>query len=68
VKTNPAMITEYSDKLPAGKTVLVEHAQDGFDATITRTVTDSSGNVVDKWTAHSHYQPAHNRTLIGTGK
>lgn len=68
VKTNPAMITEYSNKLPAGKTVLVEHAQDGFDAQITRTVVDGSGSVVDKWVARSHYQPAHNRTLIGTGK
>lgn len=68
VKTDPTMITEYNDQLPAGKTVLVEHAQDGFDATIVRTVTDAAGNVIDKWVAKSHYEPAHNRTLIGTGK
>lgn len=67
VKTSQAMIYEESDALPTGKRVAVEHAQDGFDSSITRVVRDSSGNVVDKWTARSHYQPAHNRTLIGTG-
>jgi vancomycin resistance protein YoaR len=68
VATNPAPITEHSSALPAGKKVLVEHAQDGFDASITRTVTDASGQVIDNWTAKSHYEPAHNRYLIGTGK
>ncbi len=67
VRTDPTMIYEKTSALPAGQTVLVEHAQDGFNASITRTVTDSSGNVLDKWTAKSYYQPAHNRTLIGTG-
>ena len=54
--------------LPAGKKVLVEHAQNGFDAKITRTVTDGAGQVIDNWTARSHYAPAHNRYLVGTGK
>jgi vancomycin resistance protein YoaR len=69
VKTSQAEIVEYSDQLPAstGK-VMVEHAQDGFSSSITRVVTDSSGNVVDNWTAKSIYAPAHNRYLIGTGK
>lgn len=51
----------------AGK-ILVEHAADGFDSSISRTVTDASGNVIDQWTAKSSYLPAHNRYLIGTGK
>jgi vancomycin resistance protein YoaR len=68
VKTDHTPITEYSDKLPSGKKVLVEHAQDGFDATITRTVTDASGNVIDYWVARSHYVPAHERYLVGTGQ
>ena len=68
VKTSQDPITEYSDKLPSGTKVLVEHAQDGFDAKITRTVTDSGGKVIDQWTAKSSYAPAHNRTLVGTGK
>lgn len=68
VKTSQDMITEKSSALAAGKEVVVEHAQDGFDSAITRVITDAGGNVVDKWTARSHYQPAHNRTLIGTGE
>ena len=68
VKTDTTPITEYSDKLPAGKKVLVEHAQDGFSSSITRVVTDSSGKVIDTWTAKSRYAPAHERYLIGTGK
>ena len=66
-KTDTTPITEKSDKLPEGKTVLVEHAQDGFSASITRTVKDSDGSVIDTWVAKSHYAPAHNRTLVGTG-
>ncbi|MDQ3931063.1 MAG: peptidoglycan binding domain-containing protein [Chloroflexota bacterium] len=67
VKTTMDPITEYSDQLPKGKKVLVEHAQDGFDSAITRTVTDANGNVIDQWTAKSHYVPAHERYLIGAG-
>ncbi|MEO8289317.1 MAG: peptidoglycan binding domain-containing protein [Chloroflexota bacterium] len=68
VKTSQADIVEYSDALPksTGK-VMVEHAQDGFNSSISRVVTDSSGNVIDNWTAKSTYAPAHNRYLIGTG-
>jgi vancomycin resistance protein YoaR len=68
VTTNEAPITEYSAALPSGKKVLVEHAQNGFNASITRTVTNSSGQLLDNWTARSHYAPAHNRYLIGTGR
>ena len=68
VKTSTATITEYSSALPAGKKVLVEHAQDGFNASITRTVTDAAGHAIDNWTARSHYTPAHNRYLVGTGR
>lgn len=68
IKTDRTPITEYSDKLPAGKKVLVERPQDGFNASITRVVTDAEGNVIDKWTAKSRYAPAHERYLIGTGR
>jgi len=67
VKTDRTPVTEYSDKLPAGKQVLVERPQDGFNASITRTVTDANGNVIDQWTAKSRYAPARERYLIGTG-
>lgn len=66
VKTSTAPVTEYSDKLPRGKKVMVEHAQDGFDSSISRTVYDANGNVIDQWTAKSHYVPARDRYLIGT--
>jgi vancomycin resistance protein YoaR len=67
VKTDRTPITEETDKLPEGKKVLVEHAQDGFNASITRTVKDKDGNVIDTWVAKSRYAPAHERTLVGTG-
>lgn len=66
VKSTPEMVYEKSNALPAGYQVLVEHAQNGFDASITRIVSDASGNVIDKWTGNSQYLPARNRTLIGT--
>ena len=68
VKTTQDPIVETSDQLPrsAGK-VQVEHAQNGFDASIHRVVTDAQGKVIDDWTAKSRYVPAHNRFLIGTG-
>ena len=67
VKTDPAPITEKTDALPEGKTVLVERAQDGFTSVITRTVKDKDGKVIDTWVAKSRYSPARNRTLVGTG-
>ncbi|HKP53849.1 MAG TPA: peptidoglycan binding domain-containing protein [Chloroflexia bacterium] len=67
VKTDRTPITEETDKLPEGKKVLVEHAQDGFSSSITRTVKDSDGKVIDTWVAKSRYAPAHDRTLVGTG-
>jgi vancomycin resistance protein YoaR len=67
VKSNPEPIREKTDQLPKGKEVKVENAQDGFNASITRTVRDKDGNVLEKWTANSRYVPARNRYLIGTG-
>lgn len=67
VKTDLTPVTEYSSELPKGKRVKVENPQDGFDSSITRTVLDANGNVIDKWTANSHYVPARERYLVGTG-
>jgi vancomycin resistance protein YoaR len=68
VQTSQDPIIETSDQLPrsSGK-VMVEHAQNGFDASIHRVVTDAQGKVIDDWTAKSTYVPAHNRYLVGTG-
>jgi vancomycin resistance protein YoaR len=68
VKTTSTVIYEESDMLPKGQQVMVEHRQDGFDASITRKVYDTGGNLIDTVTLYSHYAPAHDRMLTGTGK
>jgi len=60
------MVYEDSDQLPAGQSVFVEHAEDGFDAAITRIVR-KDGQVIEERTFISTYQPARNVTLVGTG-
>jgi vancomycin resistance protein YoaR len=60
------MVYEYSDELPAGQSVFVEHAEAGFDAAIHRVV-KKDGQVIDEKTFISTYEPARNVTLVGTG-
>ena len=66
VKADTAMQYEKSNQLPVGTSVLVEHAQDGFDVAIHRQVT-KDGKVIDDLTMKSHYVPSANVTLQGTG-
>lgn len=68
VKAGGSVIYEQSDLLPKGQQVMVEHKQDGFDAGITRKVYDQDGTLLDTVTLTSHYAPAHDRMLTGTGK
>jgi vancomycin resistance protein YoaR len=63
---NHDMVYENSAQLPAGTQVYVEHAEDGFDASIHRVVR-KDGQIVDETTLHSTYAPARNVTLVGTG-
>jgi vancomycin resistance protein YoaR len=60
------MVYEESDQLPAGQSVFVEHAEDGFNATIHRVVR-KDGQVIDERDFVSTYAPARNVTLVGTG-
>lgn len=60
------MVYEQSDQLPAGQTAFVEHAEDGFDASIQRIVR-KDGQVIEDRTFSSSYAPARNVTLVGTG-
>lgn len=60
------MVYEQSDQLPAGQSVYVEHAEDGFDATIHRVVR-KDGQVIEDRNFVSTYAPANNVTLVGTG-
>ncbi len=66
VKADTAMQYEQSDQLAAGTTVLVEHAEDGFDVSIHRQVL-KDGKVIDDLVLNSHYRPSANVTLQGTG-
>ncbi len=66
VKADTTMQIEKSDQLPAGTSVLVEHAEDGFDVVVHRQVV-KDGKVVDDLTMKSHYLPSANVTLQGTG-
>jgi vancomycin resistance protein YoaR len=65
VPTVQDLVTRADPKMPVGQTLQVEVAQDGFDASITRTVT-LNGQTVDQWTARAHYLPSRNVLLYGT--
>lgn len=67
VKADPTMVRQYSPDIPPGQSVVVERAQDGFTATIHRTVTDASGQQLDDLWMTSYYIPARNVTLVGDG-
>jgi vancomycin resistance protein YoaR len=65
VKTDRTLQVEYDPTMPKGQQITTEAAQDGFTATIRRTVTDAAGNsrVLN---LRSTYAPAHNVVMIGT--
>ena len=66
VPASQEMVYEQNSALPAGKTVVVERAADGFSAAIRRVVR-KDGQIIDEMTLNSTYVPARNVTLIGTG-
>ena len=66
VSASTEIVKRETDQLPAGSNVLVEHAEDGFDVTIRRVVSDG-GKMLDDVTLKSHYAPSANVTLVGTG-
>ncbi|MBI4212895.1 MAG: VanW family protein [Chloroflexi bacterium] len=63
VPTDPAPRRENEPTMPEGRSLQVEAAQDGFDVTVTRTVTD--GDEVRTLPLRSRYLPAHNVILYG---
>ncbi len=68
VPPSDVVVHEDSDLLPKGQQVMAEHKQNGFDASITRKVYDKDGTLIDNVTLTSHYAPAQDRILTGTGK
>jgi vancomycin resistance protein YoaR len=65
VPANRETVQQAEPSMPLGRSLQVEGAQDGFDATITRTVT--LGNDVRQLRMRSHYIPSRNVVLNGTG-
>lgn len=66
VTADPKMYYTDSPELPAGVEKVVESATDGFDVSITRTVS-KGGRVIDDYTVTSSFTPARNLTMRGTG-
>ena len=67
VRTDHTPRQQTSDKLPAGRKVMVEHAQDGFTSDIHRQVFDKTGAKIDDWHAQGTYLPSHDTYVTGTG-
>jgi vancomycin resistance protein YoaR len=67
VQPSNEMIYTDSPELPRGEELQVEHAREGFTATITRTVRDADGKVIDEYQLESTYSASRNTTLRGTG-
>jgi vancomycin resistance protein YoaR len=70
-KVVPADETIYyteSPELPAGEEMQVEHAQEGFTATVHRVVRDQDGTIIDETSVTSTYAASRNTMLRGTGE
>ncbi len=65
---SPELIVTESSELPIGQELQVESAQEGFDASIRRVITDSDGQVIDDSTIAGTYSASHNTILRGTGE
>lgn len=65
VKVDRTVQTRPDPTMPVGHELWIEAAEDGFDATIERTVT-RAGELVDHYVYTNHYEPAHNVKVIGT--
>ncbi|RIK45246.1 MAG: hypothetical protein DCC58_07060 [Chloroflexi bacterium] len=66
VKADTTMRRQFSDQLEPGQEIVVEHAEDGFTATIHRVVT-KDGVTISESTFTSYYLPSSNVTLVGPG-
>jgi vancomycin resistance protein YoaR len=56
---------EYTNSLPPGQKNLVEFVVNGFDASVTRTVRDASGNILHQDTWVSNYKTIDGLQLVG---
>jgi vancomycin resistance protein YoaR len=65
--TDPAPVREEDAHLPAGQSLQVSAARDGFDVQVTRTVTPLDGGEQRALRVNTSYQPSRAVTLVGTG-
>lgn len=61
------MVYYDSPELPRGEELQVERAREGFTSSVSRTVRDADGDVVDEYSIESTYAASRNTTLRGTG-
>lgn len=66
IPTDRTLIRQESPALPKGEQVMTEAAQDGMDVTVYRSI-KVGGKEVSRYKLFSHYRPAHNVILVGTG-
>lgn len=64
VPADTKLIRQEDPTLAPGREILVEHAEDGFDCSVVRTVV-KDGQVIDRREFRSHYSPARNVLLVG---
>lgn len=55
----------YTDRLPTGVTKRTEYPADGFRSWVTRTVRDSTGEIIHRETYYSNYTAIDGITLVG---
>ena len=65
VRADQTMVRQDDPTMPAGQELFVEHAEDGFDVAVERTVT-KNGKQVARYRFANHYVPARNVMLVGT--
>ena len=66
IKASHEEVIREDPEMPAGKTLLIEHAEDGFEMTATRQVIDKHGNVLATYKFVNRYLPSRNVWLVGT--
>ncbi|HMM40916.1 MAG TPA: VanW family protein [Thermomicrobiales bacterium] len=64
VAADPTIYYQETDTIPPGSQRAVEHAQDGFDVTVTRRVIQGDNVITEDFS--TTYTPAQNLVLVGT--
>ncbi len=63
VEADTTIVEEEDPSMPEGSSLLVEHAEAGFDSTVIRHV-EKDGKEIDRYVVNSHYRPSRNVLLV----